>query len=42
MIYTKEVEEMCTVKRGASHMDVLQFLKKENGYIQEKSKIFLV
>ena len=41
MIYSKEVENMCTVKCGAA-MDVHLFLKKENGFIQEKSKTSLV
>ena len=38
MIYSHEVEEMCTVNRGASH----GCAPIPEGYIQEKSKIFLV
>ena len=38
MIYTKEVENMCPVAKGAKH-DQLQFQKKENGFTLKKLKI---
>lgn len=41
MIYSHEVEEMCTVNRGASH-GCAPIPEEGKWYIQEKSKIFLV
>ena len=41
MIYTKEVENMCPVAKGAKHEPLL-FLKKESGYTQRRLKISLV
>ena len=34
MIYTKEVENMCPVAKGAKH-EPAQFRKKANGFIQK-------
>ena len=41
MIYSHDVEQMCSVAQGASH-GCAPIPEEENGYIQEKSKIFLV
>ena len=38
MIYTKEVENMCPVAKGAKH-EPAQFQKKENGFTLKKLKI---
>ena len=45
MTYSHEVEHMCVVKKGPKKdliMVRLQFLKKENGLNQKKSKTFQV
>ena len=31
MIYSHEVEQMCTVAQGCKTMELPQFLKKQNG-----------
>ena len=41
MIYSHEVEHMCCVAKGPNHGPA-QFLKKENGFKQKKSKTFQV
>ena len=41
MTYSHEVEHMCVVKKDLI-MVQLQFLKKENGLNQKKSKTFQV
>ena len=41
MIYSKEVDKMCVVAKGPT-TDQLQFLKRENGFRQKRSKTSLV
>ena len=41
MIYSKEVDNMCVVAKVLT-TDQLQFLKRENGFRQKRSKTSLV
>ena len=40
MIYSKEVDNMCVVAKGPNHGPA-QFLRKENGFMPRRLRIFL-